>query len=279
MHIGCSTICYGNGPADLALRSLREAGFTNIDLAAIRYIAPHADVWGRPQGQAEQLARAAAANKLVVDALICVPWYADALDDWAELERRYRCLVEVASAVGAPTHIVDANTLQEHEERRYALDRFKGATDLLAGLASAQGIGVAVEVPHAYTLAETLEQSLEVLEYADNPSLGVDYDTSHIHNSGATIEESLAALGDRIVHVALRDVLGPDRYGAPGDGLFDFDALLGALDRIGYTGPLTLELEPRDDVPIYDRVRDAIRGREYISALLATRPAGRGPMH
>ena len=275
MHIGCSTICCGNASADLALRSVHEAGFTNIDLAAIRYIAPHADVWERPEGQAERLVRAVTANELVVDALVCVAWYPDALEDWTELERRYRCLAEVARTVGAATLIVDANMLREHEGRQHALDRFKRSTDLIAGLASARGIGMALEVPHAYTLAETLEQSLEVLEYADNPSLGVDYDTSHIYNSGTMIEESLAVLGDRIVHVALRDALGPDRYGAPGDGLFDFDALLGALGRIGYDGPLTLELEPHEDIPVNDRVRDAVRGREYMSALLARRRAER----
>lgn len=273
MHIGCSTICCGNAPADLALRSVREAGFSNIDLAAIRGIAPHVDVVGRPAGQAEALARAVAANGLGVDALICVAWFPDALEDFHELQRRYDTLAEVASAVGAATLIVDANTKRPDEDRSHALDRFKRTTDLLAVIASGRGLSVAVEVPHGFTLAETLEQSLEVLDFADNPALGVDYDTSHVWNSGATIAESVSALGDRIVHVALRDVLGPDRYGPPGDGVFDFAALLNALDQISYAGPLTLELEPHDDLPIDDRVRDAIRGRDHLNLLLARRQA------
>jgi sugar phosphate isomerase/epimerase len=180
----------------------------------------------------------------------------------------------VAAAVGAATLIADANTQRPDENRGQALDRFKRSTDLLAGTASERGLAVAVEVPHGLTLAETLEQSLEVLAFADNPALGVDYDTSHVWNSGATVKESVSALGDRIVHVALRDVLGPDRYGPPGDGSFDFAALLDALDGIGYTGTLTLELEPHDDMPVGDRAQDAVRGRDYISALLARRQAG-----
>jgi sugar phosphate isomerase/epimerase len=271
MHIGCSTMCYGNAPADLALRSVRQAGFTSIDLAAIRGIAPHVDVVGRPAGQAGTLAGLMARNGITVDALICVAWFPDALEDFAELGRRYEELAAVGRAVGARTLIVDANTRQPDEDRAHALDRFKRSTDLLAGIADRHGIGVAVEVPHAYTLALDLEQSLEVLEFADNPALGVDYDTSHIFNSGTTIAQSVAALGDRIVHVALRDVLGPDRYGAPGDGQFDFAELFEALDGVGYDGPLTLELEPHDDIPIDDRVADAVRGREYVAGLLSRR--------
>jgi len=271
MHIGCSTMCYGNAPVDLALRSVRQAGFTSIDLAAIRGIAPHVDVVGRPVGQAETVAGLIGGNDIAVDALICVAWFPDALDDFAELRRRYEELAAVGGAVGARTLIVDANTRQPDEDRARALDRFKRSTDLLAGIADRHSIGVAVEVPHAYTLAVDLEQSLAVLEFADNPALGVDYDTSHIFNSGATIAQSVAAFGDRIVHVALRDVLGPDRYGAPGDGQFDFVGLLDALEGIGYDGPLTLELEPHDDIPIDDRVADAVRGREYVSRLLSRR--------
>jgi sugar phosphate isomerase/epimerase len=270
MHVGCSTMCFGNAPVELALRGIRRAGFTRIDLAAIRGIAPHVDVVGRPANQAETLQRAVTANGLSVDALICVAWFPDALDDLRELEHRYEALAEVASAVGGATLIGDANTKRPDEARGRALDRFKRSSDLMADIAYRRGLPVAVEVPHGLTLAETLEQSLEVLDFADNPALGVDYDTSHVWNCGATIEESVSALGDRIVHVALRDVLGPDQYGPPGDGMFDFAGLLSALGRIGYTGPLTLELEPQEHMPTDDRAHGAVRGREYVRSLLGT---------
>jgi sugar phosphate isomerase/epimerase len=277
MNLGCSTMCFGNASAETALSSIRRAGFTSVDLAAIYEIAAHVDVIGRPAGQAEALASAVETNGLSVDALVCVPWYPDALEDFSELERRYRALVEIASAVHASTVIVDANTRTPGESRTHALDRFKRATDLLAGITAHLQLSVAVEVPHGFTLAQTLEESLEVLEFADNPELRVDYDTSHVWNSGADVAESVSALGDRIAHVALRDVLGPDRYGPPGAGSFDFVALVAELARVGYSGPLTLELEPRDDLPMRERARDAIRGRDYMESVIAAHQAGIEP--
>ncbi|WP_306231302.1 TIM barrel protein [Agrococcus beijingensis] len=72
----------------------------------------------------------------------------------------------------------------------------------------------------------------------DVPNIGVLFDTFHLAANGVELERAIDELGPRIRHVQFADFPG---RGRPGTGAIDFDALEERLDRVGYTGEISLE--------------------------------------
>lgn len=271
MRIGCSTITFGPQSTEEALERIAELGFTVIDVAAVPSVFEHVQLISPPPGEVERVARLVHSYGFEVAGLQSVPCLPDAIDDQDELRRRYRIAADVAYAVGARAWIVDANRPDTNDStgRTRGMDRFKRTIAMAAELAEERGLLLGVEAPHGGTLAETLPQVLELLEASDIPQLGIDLDTSHVLNVGASTADVLDAVGDRIVHVALRDGENGGRFCTPGDGDFDFAELFSLLMAIGYNGDAILELEPvAPDASVDIRAHEAARARDYLVPLM-----------
>ena len=102
----------------------------------------------------------------------------------------------------------------------------------------------------------------------DDPSLGVCVDTGWFATQGYDPALAIEELGDRVLHVHLKDVL---HVGEPhetcrwGSGLVDAEACVRALQRIGYAGVIAVEHEPETFDPS-DELRDM---REQLAGWLA----------
>jgi D-psicose/D-tagatose/L-ribulose 3-epimerase len=272
MRIGCSTICFGPQSTEEALQRIADLGFSVIDVAAVPRFFEHVQLIDPPAGEVERVANLVKQHGFEVSGLQSVPWIPDALDDPDELRRRYTVAADVAQAVNARAWVVDANNpgAGDAEGRAKGNDRFRRTIAMAAELAEARGLRLGIEAPHRGTLAQTLPEVIELLEIAEVPGLGLDLDSSHLLNSGASTPEAIAAIGDRIVHLALRDGHRGGEFCTPGDGDFDFAELFEQLAAIGYAGDATLELEPvHPDATADDRAKEAVRAREYLTPLLA----------
>lgn len=272
MRIGCSTLTFVPQTLDEALDRIAGLGFTVIDIVAVPGWCDHVLLAEPPLGQTDRVADLVRSHGFDVAGLQTIPWHPDALDDPAELRRRYTVAADLAQALGADAWVVDANGPDANaaDPRAGGLDRFKRTITMAAELADERDLRLAVEAPHRGTLAETMPEVRQLLEAADLPRLGVDLDTSHLLNSGATAAEVLGELGPRVYHVALRDGVHGGRFCTPGDGDFDFADFFGQLTAAGYPGDVTLELEPaHPDDSATVRAREAARAREYLQPLLA----------
>lgn len=133
------------------------------------------------------------------------------------------------------------------------LDEFKKA-----------GVKYALEV-HPTEIAFDIvsaERAIEALN--GHPAFGFNYDPSHLAYQGVDYVEFIYRFGDRIHHVHVKDVYwadtpmlsgvfggylpfgDPRRYWdfrSPGRGNIDFEAIIRALNDVGYTGPLSVEWE------------------------------------
>ncbi|WP_165368322.1 sugar phosphate isomerase/epimerase family protein [Phytoactinopolyspora endophytica] len=272
MRIGCSTITFGPLPSEQALQRIADLGFTVIDIAAVPGHFDHVNLLNPAVDEVERIAASVHRHSFDVAGVQSVPWLPDAIDDPDELRRRYTVVANVAQAVGARAWVVDAGSAQvgQVEGRDEALSRFKRTITMAAELADQRGLRLGIEAPHAGTLAETLPEVVELLDFVDLPELGVDLDTSHMFSSAASTSELVNEVGHRVAHVALRDASYDGGFGVPGDGDFDFLDFFAALAKAGYTGDAMLELEPsRQDASADDRAMDAARAREYLESLLA----------
>lgn len=117
-----------------------------------------------------------------------------------------------------------------------------------------------------------------------HPAFGFNYDPSHFGYQGVDYVQFIQVFGDRIWHVHMKDVYWSDRptrggvfgghldFGHPdrfwdfrslGHGKIDFEAIIRALNQVGYQGPLSVEWED----PGMDREHGAAEASAFLRRL------------
>lgn len=263
MRLGCSSLCLQGLPLGKALDEIAAAGFDFVDLVAVPTVFTHIDIVEPPVRQAARTRKAVAAAGLEVSSVVAYPWVPTALDKPDELRRRFENAVEVAAECGATTLVVDGgNTSGAAAGRRdVGLTRWQQTVRAAIDVAAAQGIVVAVETPHAGTLAESLDHAIELMAAAP-PDLHAAIDTFHLHRAGVDAVAALGHFGDRLAHVALGD-WKDEAQAAPGDGDVDFAATFDALGAAGWDGDVAAEFFLVDAEPA-DRVAAIRRAHEHL---------------
>lgn len=112
--------------------------------------------------------------------------------------------------------------------------------------AQAAGVRVGVEplnpIDAPGFLLPTTAAALDLLDRAAHPNLDLQYDVYHAQRVEGNLVASVERHLDRIGHVQIAD--SPDRH-QPGTGEINFPFVLDALDRLGYSGWVSLEYKPR----------------------------------
>ncbi|MDD3193637.1 MAG: TIM barrel protein [Oscillospiraceae bacterium] len=105
------------------------------------------------------------------------------------------------------------------------------------------GVTLAFEIllPNESNLVYDLATVSRMMQEIDSPHFMCCVDTVPVCHEGKTLEDYFQALGKRIVHIHLNDGT-PTGHMTWGDGSQPLLEHLGALDRHGYTGAMTLEL-------------------------------------
>jgi sugar phosphate isomerase/epimerase len=203
------------------------------------------DVWGdgEPEGVRQRAAelmkdtaRAAARfGVTVVTGFTGSPiWhmlYSFPPNDWAEIDRGYEQFAE----------------------------RFSPIIDVF----EAEGVRFALEV-HPTEIAYDFPTTRKTLEAIDNRAgFGINFDPSHLEHQFLDSAAFITEFGDKIFHAHVKDakrrldgrssILGGHLdfgqagrgwdFVSPGHGDVDFEAMIRALNRVGYDGPLSIEWE------------------------------------
>jgi sugar phosphate isomerase/epimerase len=96
-----------------------------------------------------------------------------------------------------------------------------------------------------WTMISSISEAVDLLDDADHPALGIQFDSWHVWNTPDVLED-IERYVDRFVGVHVADWREPTRGWAdrvlPGDGVADLPAILGALDRGGWSGYYDLEI-------------------------------------
>jgi sugar phosphate isomerase/epimerase len=134
-----------------------------------------------------------------------------------------------------------------------------------------------------WTIVSSIPEAVELLEEADRPALGIQFDTWHLWNTESLLED-IEREAARFLGVHVADWREPTRSWAdrvlPGQGVADLPRILGALDRAGWDGFYDLEIFSDNgtfgnawpdslwDVPCADLAR---RGREAFERVWEAR--------
>ena len=159
------------------------------------------------------------------------------------------------AAIGCPrmmTYILSSSDTPKDELRRVYKKRFSECANILArshgrlGLEFLGPLHIRRQFPH-----EFLWRMPDMLEFAKEcgPNVGLTLDAWHWHHAGGTVADIERAGRDRIVVVHFDDApnLPPDQIRdnqrlLPGEGVIDLTGFLRALDKIGYSDSLSVEV-------------------------------------
>jgi len=160
-----------------------------------------------------------------------------------------------AAAIGCPrmvTYIMSSSPIPKDELRRTHKARFTECARILAGSNVRLGLEflgplhLRKAFPH-----EFIWRMNEMLEFTKEcgPNVGLLLDVWHWHHAGGTTEDIIAAGREAIVHVHFNDApnLPPEQIRdnqrlLPGEGVIDLVGFLRALQKIGYTDALSVEV-------------------------------------
>lgn len=140
---------------------------------------------------------------------------------------------------------------------------------------AALGVRLALK-PHVGNTVDRPERLLWLLERI--PGLAAVYDYSHFQLIDVPLEESLRHLQAHLAMIQVKDARhaagGKHEFLLPGDGGTDYERYFRALDRIGFAGPVVVEVSAQlFNRPGYDAVQAAQRSFDVLSAALARRRA------
>jgi sugar phosphate isomerase/epimerase len=114
----------------------------------------------------------------------------------------------------------------------------------LAEHAGTRGVTLVLE-PHVGQAMDEPEKVVALLEAVNSPHFRLNLDNSHFEVMGRDLDDYLPTLIPYSVHTDLKDQSGisPDhQFLVPGEGDFDYARYLKAMEKVGYTGCVTIEI-------------------------------------
>ncbi|TWT87388.1 L-ribulose-5-phosphate 3-epimerase UlaE [Pseudobythopirellula maris] len=189
-------------------------------------------------------------------------------------ERRvdfYRRAIDLAADLGATCVSVWSGVVHDNADREAAIGRLvPGLVDTLEH-AAARGVAVAFE-PEPGMLIATLADYAGLKERLgpDGESLRLTIDIGHLHCQGETpIADLIERFADDLVNVHIEDMRAGAHEHLPfGEGEIDFPPVVAALQKIGYDGPLAVELSRHS----HDGPRQARAAYDFLAPLLRSSP-------
>ena len=158
----------------------------------------------------------------------------------------------------------------------------RGATKVAEAVKRETGLRSIIH-HHGATFVETPAEIAHFLSLTDPELLGLCFDTGHYALGGGDPAKGLLTHRNRVWHVHFKDfdpavvkraisqdwdyqaMIGRGVFPELGQGVVDFEAVLDALDTIGYDGWIVVE---QDVLPGMGTPRDsALRNREYLRGL------------
>ncbi len=148
------------------------------------------------------------------------------------------------------------------------------------------GVRFALEVHPTEIAFDTVTAARAVDAVGGRQAFGFNYDPSHLAYQGVDCVDFIRRFGDRIHHVHMKDVAWSDRptpsgvfgghlpfghadrfwdFRSPGRGDVPFEEVIRALNRIGYSGPLSVEWEDSgmDREHGAEEAADFVRGMDF----------------
>jgi len=145
-------------------------------------------------------------------------------------------------------------------------DGARRSVDALADLAGPLGVRLALEIiPNELSRAGSL---VHFVDEVDRPAVGICLDFGHAHLDGDLVD-TIDIVSEHVTAVHVHDNRGrADDHLVPFEGTIDWPGALTGVQKVGYEGPLMLELDGRGVAK--ETLANAARARARMARLLTT---------
>ena len=263
MKLAFSTNAYVHFSIEDTIRKVAELGYSGIEILAD---VPHA--W--PAGllperidsirtQLERHGLAIANVNAFMMTAVADPRQPYWHPSFIEPDPHYRAIrvehtkrsLRLAQRLGAPNITTEpGGPLPAGQSWDDALRLFRAELMPCVELAEQLEVALLIE-PEPKLLLERMDQYLALVEGIDSPWLGLNFDIGHAYCVGEDPPEWIEKMAPHTRHYHIEDIAETrvHEHLIPGRGAIDFRATLGAIDRTGYDGWITVELYPYIDRP------------------------------
>jgi L-ribulose-5-phosphate 3-epimerase len=240
-RLAASTNSYHTYSLEEALDGISRAGFKSVELTSVPGWTEHV----RRDAEQEELAyvkELLARNGLEA---VSLSGHSDLVSESGIAE--FRKALKIARKLGikyvtTSTGGHDASSAGSLEEQR---TRFMTNIRPLADEAAAQGIDICLET-HGGLLA-TGEISKKLIQDIGKPNIGINYDPGNvIFYGGVQPEDDIKKSADTVTHMHVKDQIGGKgvwHFPATGTGEVDFKSIFAELDKAGFKGICSVEVE------------------------------------
>jgi sugar phosphate isomerase/epimerase len=167
--------------------------------------------------------------------------------------------LRAAELLGAPVVGTSLGSVGEGRTWEEAADcAVRGLREAMA--AAPDGARLAIEI-HVNDVCDSLEKAEHILAEVGDERVGVCFDTSLLFHNQIPLDDAFSRLGSRLFHVHLRGATGSTYFAIPGRDEVDFASFFSHLQRVGYTGALSLELyevEERYDISTCEALAETL---------------------
>jgi len=246
MYVSCSSLGCAKAAYPTvgdALGRIRELGFRTVDLAAFegwQHVNP-SELAAGGEAAIDELAGTIADSHLAVGSINCGMSVAITADDgeaFAQYRREFQALLALAGRIGCGNLTIQPGEPVEARDAAGVLSLVADRAGELGEMAKARGVSVGIEAHQGSILEDPAVAARMVAELC--PAVGITYDPSHFAMQSIPLGETEALLA-RTVHVHVRNAAPGAMQATYADGAVDFDALIAALARHGYDGPVAIE--------------------------------------
>lgn len=263
MKLAFSTNAYLKFSFAEAVRRLAKIGYQGVEIMAD---VPHAWPACLLDEQKQALRDALARNRLEISNINA--FMMNAISDrrqkywhpsWIEPDPNYRHVridhtlraLTLAKELGAKCITTEpGGPVPPGESWQKCLKLFVEHLKPVAEHAEKEGVLLLVE-PEPGLLIETGAQFEELMKHIDSPAVGLNFDIGHFYCVGDDPAATVPRLAKYIRHFHLEDIAATrvHHHLIPGEGAIDFHATLREIQKIGYSGWVTIELYPYVDDP------------------------------
>ena len=264
------TMCYTDFPLERALSGIAEAGISRVELCASLDSCDHAAPEHLGPGASNKVSRLLEAYGLTAVSLSA---HADITTEYGLIAFTSR--LQLAAELNIP--IINMPLPPDRQHHRPDLpmrsgpevdDLFCGNILKLADLADNLGVVVCLETV-GYLLSDA-SQCVALIHRLNHPNLRINYDPAsllYFVPGAKPSKDDITLLAPYLHHVHLNDKASSQvakyDFCSLGEGAVEWESLLGEMDRVGYTGPASIEIgwevTPESPEVVDDAVRRSIQ--------------------
>lgn len=272
-RLGCSSISFRHQDLPMALVTMQQVGFQEIDLGALPGVCNHVP-FDLTAASVAEVVRQIGASGVTVRSV-----NGDVGDLNAPLDRAGRAareqhlnrLLSLTAGIGARALVLPCGAQDHNPRGTLEEDLDLVADELIAAnrLAASYGVELWTESLHFFRLSWNIDIASRLHQSLEGTGVGVVMDFSHIVAAGDDPLDYIGRFSSMVRHVHLRDAVPGNIHLSIGNGAADFDAGITALIGAGYEGHFALELETRD-ISHEERPAMAARAATLISDIIST---------